>query len=105
MVKNLPANTGDLGPIPESGRSPGGRNGYLYSCLENPMDRGILWAAIHGAAKSHIGLKRLRTHDFILQSAVNPTVPDSRQSELILQLMLLGAAIKKYTFQKKITQL
>ena len=34
---------GDLGLIPELGRSPGGRNGnpLQYSCLDNPMDRGI----------------------------------------------------------------
>ena len=42
MVKNLSANTGDIrdvGSIPESGRSPGGRHGSLlqYSCLENPI--------------------------------------------------------------------
>ena len=23
-----------------------------YSCLENPMDRGAWWAAVHGVAKS-----------------------------------------------------
>ena len=45
VVKNLPANAGDVGDsglIPGSGRSPGGGNGNLlqYSCLENPMDRG-----------------------------------------------------------------
>ena len=38
MVKNLPANAGDAGSIPGSGRSPG--RGYgnplHYSCLENP---------------------------------------------------------------------
>ena len=41
-VKNLPANTGDLGLTPGSGRSPRGGNGnpFQYSCLENPMDRG-----------------------------------------------------------------
>ena len=41
MVKNLPPNAGDLGSIPESGRSPGEENGnpLQYSCLENPMDR------------------------------------------------------------------
>ena len=35
-------NAGDLGLIPESGRSPGERNGYLleYAGLENSMDRG-----------------------------------------------------------------
>ena len=42
MVKNLPANVGDSGSIPGSGRSPGERKGNLiqYSCLENPRDRG-----------------------------------------------------------------
>ena len=41
MVKNLPANAGDLDSIPGSGRSPGEGNGnpLQYSCLENPMDR------------------------------------------------------------------
>ena len=40
-VKNLPANAGDTGPIPGSGRSPGEGNGnpLQYSCLGNPMDR------------------------------------------------------------------
>ena len=50
MVKNLPANAGDVrdvGSIPGSGRSPGGGHGnpLQYSCLENPMDRGT-WQAI-----------------------------------------------------------
>ena len=42
VVKNLPANAGDAGLIPESGRSPGGGNGnpLQYSCLGNPMDGG-----------------------------------------------------------------
>ena len=42
VVKNLPANAGDMGLIPGSGRSPGGGNGnpLKYSCLENPMDLG-----------------------------------------------------------------
>ena len=41
MVKNPPANAGDMGSIPGSGRSPGEGNGnpLQYSCLENPMDR------------------------------------------------------------------
>ena len=44
MVKNLPANAGDireLDSIPGLGRSPGGGHGnpLQYSCLENPMDR------------------------------------------------------------------
>ena len=38
--------TGDVGSIPESGRSPGEGNGnpLQYSCLENSMDRGAWWA-------------------------------------------------------------
>ena len=40
--KNPPANAGDKGSIPGSGRSPRRRNGsqLQYSCLGNPMDRG-----------------------------------------------------------------
>ena len=42
VVKNPPANAGDLGSIPGSRRSPGGGNGNLlqYSCSGNPTDRG-----------------------------------------------------------------
>ena len=53
VVKNLPANAGDAGPIPGSGRSSGGGNGnpLQYSCLGNPMDRGAWRATVHGVAK------------------------------------------------------
>ena len=49
LVKNLPANAGDLVSIPGSGKSPGEGNGnsLQYSCLENPMDRGAWQAAAH----------------------------------------------------------
>ena len=42
MVKNMPANVGNAGSIPRSGRSLGGGNGnpLQYACLENSMDRG-----------------------------------------------------------------
>ena len=45
VVKNPPANAGDMGSIPGSGRSPGLESGNTlqYSCLENPMGRGALW--------------------------------------------------------------
>ena len=57
VVKNLPANAGDMrdaGLIPGSGRSPGGGQGNTlqYSCLENPMDRGAWQATVHRVAKS-----------------------------------------------------
>ena len=54
MVRNPPANAGDQGSIPGSGRSPGGGNGnpLQSSCLEDFMDRGAWWISIHGVAKS-----------------------------------------------------
>ena len=61
VVKNLPpsaGDTGDVGAIPGSGRSPGGGNSspVQYSCLENPMERGAWQATIHGVTKSWTGL-------------------------------------------------
>ena len=46
-------NAEDLGSVPGSGRSPGEGNDYslLYSCLENPIDRGAWQAAVHRIAK------------------------------------------------------
>ena len=54
MVKNLPANAGDAGSIPGSGRSPGGGNDnpLQYYCLENLLDRGVWWVTVHGVTKS-----------------------------------------------------
>ena len=53
VVKNLPANAGDVGSIPGSGRSPGEGNGNPFqdSCLGNPMDKGAWWATVHGVTK------------------------------------------------------
>ena len=50
--------TGDMGLIPGSGRSPGKRNGnpLQYSCLENPTDREVQWATDHGVARSQTQL-------------------------------------------------
>ena len=52
-----------MGLISESGRSLGEEHGnpLRYSCLENPMDRGIWWATVHGVSKSRTPLKRLST--------------------------------------------
>ena len=54
LVKNPPANTGDMGLIPVSRRSPEEANGspFQYSCLGNLMDRGTWQATVHGVAKS-----------------------------------------------------
>ena len=44
VVKNLPANSGDMGLIPGLGRSPGEENGnpIQYSCLGNPIKRSLV---------------------------------------------------------------
>ena len=62
VVKNLPANAGDIrdmGSIPELGKSPGVGNGKLlhYSSLENSMDRGTGWATLHEATNNWTGLR------------------------------------------------
>ena len=56
VVKNLPADAGDVGSILGSGRSPGEGNGNppQYSCLQNPMDRGAWWTL------QYMGSQRVR---------------------------------------------
>ena len=39
-----------------------------YSCLENPMDRGVWWATVHSVTKSQTQWKQLSTHARILSS-------------------------------------
>ena len=67
MVKNLLADAGDIRDVssaPGSGRSPGGEPGnpLQYSCLENPTDREVWRATVHGVAKSQTQPKRLSMH-------------------------------------------
>ena len=62
MVKNLPANAGDIrdtGLIPGLGRAPGEGNGnpLQYSFLENPVDRGTWQATVHMVTQSRTRLK------------------------------------------------
>ena len=83
MVRNMPASAGDLrdaSSIPGSGRSGGGHgNSLKYSYLENAMDGGAWWAAVHGVAKSwtrlsdftftfhfHAFEKEMATHSSVL---------------------------------------
>ena len=53
VSKRSACNAEDRGLIPGSGRSPGEGNGnpLQYSCLENPMDRGVWQATVHGVAR------------------------------------------------------
>ena len=65
VSKESACSAGDLGSIPESGRSPGEGNGnpLQYSCLENPMDRGPWQAIVHGVARVEHNL------------AIKPSIP------------------------------
>ena len=53
MVKNPPANARDVSSVPWSGRSSGegNSNPFQYSCLENPMERGVWQPTVHGVTK------------------------------------------------------
>ena len=64
VVKNWPVNARDMrdkGSILGSRRSPGEGQGnpLQYSCLENPMDRAVLWATVHGVLKSQTQLREV----------------------------------------------
>ena len=56
--KESACNAGDPGSIPGWGRSPGEGHGnpLQYSCLENPVNRGSWWAAVHGVTKGQFQL-------------------------------------------------
>ena len=55
--KESDCNARDLDSTPGSGRSPGkgNSNPLQYSCLENPMDRGVWWATVHGPHEQRVG--------------------------------------------------
>ena len=65
--KEYACNTGDLGLIPGSWRSLAVGKGYplQYSCLENSMDRGAWWAAVHAVTKSQT---RVTESDWVTES-------------------------------------
>ena len=73
VVKHQPANARDikdLGSIPGSRRSPGGRHGnpHQYSWLENPMGRRAWWATAQGLTKTQTQLKWLTMHAHLVKS-------------------------------------
>ena len=54
MVKNTPADDGDMSSIPGLGKFPerGNGNPFQYSCLKDLMDRGTWWATVHRVIKN-----------------------------------------------------
>ena len=58
-------------------------NPLLYSCLENPVDGGAWWAALHRVAQSHTRLKQLSSSSsFYLWAIQSPDLPTYRIREL-----------------------
>ena len=58
VVKNPPANAGDMDSVSGWEDSPGEGNGnpVQYFCLGDPMDRGAWWVTVHGVTKSQTRL-------------------------------------------------
>ena len=74
VIKSPPANAGAVGSTLRSGRCPGEGNGnpLQSACLENPMDRGAWWAAVHVVAQSQTQLKCLSMHACIGEGNGDP---------------------------------
>ena len=77
--QSLPANPGDAGSLPGSGRSPAEGNGnpLQYSCLGNFMDGGAWRAMVHGVTRSRTGLSthtpRCQFHNIRGYAPFSPT--------------------------------
>ena len=71
-------NVGDPDSIPGLGRFPAEGNGnpLQYSYVENSMDRGAWWAAVHGATKSRTRLSlfhdNLKANKYLLENGPSP---------------------------------
>ena len=86
VVKNLPANAGnvgDKGSIPGSVRSLGGGNGnpLQYSCLGNAVDRGAWQVTVHGITESDTTEHKLKFCPHLTLTHPH-LVPDIYQSTL-----------------------
>ena len=103
LVKNPPAKAGDerdTGSVPGLGRSPGGGKGnsLQYSYLGSSVDRGALWAIVHGVTKSwrqlstgleeaHTGIKIAGRNLNNLRHADDTTLMAESEEELKSLLM------------------
>ena len=75
VVKNPPANAGDVSKRPGFGRSSGGGqdNPLQYSCLENPKDRGAWQTTVHSVTKSQTQRKQLSIREIANENLLNST--------------------------------
>ena len=93
VIKNPPANAGDIrdwGSIPGSGRSSEGGHGnpFQYSCLENPMDRGVWWTTVSGTKSvRHDWSDLAHTHGVLVGvdcKEIQPVHPKGDQSRVFI---------------------
>ena len=93
VIKNPPANAGDIrvwGSIPGSGRSSEGGHGnpLQYSCLENPMDRGVWWTTVSGTKSvRHDWSNLAHTHGVLVGvdcKEIQPVHPKGDQSRVFI---------------------
>ena len=83
VVKNLPANAGDVDSVSGLGRSPGEGNGnpLQYSCLENPTDRGARWATVYGVTKDWDTIWWLTSKQLVLTPDNTESLPRRFQNK------------------------
>ena len=79
MVENSPANEGDKGDMRHSGASgrppgAGNSNPLQYTCVENPMDRGALWATDHENEEKLDTTERLNDSNKISSKFLSPVL-------------------------------
>ena len=92
----MPANAGDatdMGSIPGSGRSPGRGHGNLlqYSCLENPMNRGVWWATVQRVAELDTTevTEHAHTHTLLINNVVTVSGGQQRNSAICIHVSIL----------------
>ena len=56
------------------GSGEGNGNPLKYSCLENPVDRGAWWAAVHGVTQSQTRLKQFSMHALEKEMATHSSI-------------------------------
>ena len=91
VVRNLPANAGDMGLIPGSGRSPGGGNDnpFQYSCLENSHGQRSIVGLRPWDHKESDATERLSTHTSRDGLRILPQGHTSRSPSLVGVLCVL----------------
>ena len=110
VVKKLPAmqESQDTWVWSLGRRSPGEGSGtpLQYSCRENPMDSGVLWATFHRVTKSQMRLKRISTHNADIQKdGVWDTAraKDCQVSRAIVRSLILLLSMTGSHWSRKVT--